>query len=53
MQVVGNPHVFALGDVASAASEGQHLASLPATAQVRHHLCIHFLSPIFCSYQRS
>jgi NADH:ubiquinone reductase (non-electrogenic) len=37
LQVVGNPHVFALGDVASSASKGQELTSLPATAQVLIH----------------
>lgn len=43
LQVVGNPHVFALGDVASSASEGQELTSLPATAQVLTHRLMHQL----------
>ena len=34
LQIVGNPHVFALGDLASSAEDGQQLEALPATAQV-------------------
>lgn len=33
LQIVGNPHVFALGDLASSAVDGQQLDVLPATAQ--------------------
>ena len=33
LQIVGNPHVFALGDLASSAVDGQQLGVLPATAQ--------------------
>lgn len=34
LQTVGDSHVFALGDLASSAVEGQQLDVLPATAQV-------------------
>ena len=36
LRVVGHPHVFALGDLASASVEGQELSSIPATAQVSY-----------------
>lgn len=42
LQIVGNPHVFALGDLASSAVEGQQLDVLPATAQVRLQICSKF-----------